>query len=290
MTFKKPPRGYRMMEHPLPHNFFYAFDLDFMDATKDATILPLFRTDTTAIAADQIICNPTNAGFAEDTGPTILNGSIIPKVMVSAKFNLSQATIADNEFGSVVVNVMPLYMAFLDTYEAKNAGPPSTEVEAIIEMQAISTGKKGVPLYSGIDLTAGTLPMSTITNGDVFGDWKLSVDTKLESVAFTQNDYYDALQYFSIAGMIRKVSGRKRSFVLSRDRTAHMFSDNFTSPSVKRGNHYTFCGLLVWVNIPGTAGSYGAAGDWNGADLDIIHGNVQVRYDEWNVDFDQTAY
>lgn len=291
MAFRRPPKGYRKMEYPLPHNFEYHFNLDFLDLTRDATMVTLFRGSETTNAADTIVANPAHPSFLEDTGPTVIMGSIIPKVMVSIKMNLPQVVIADNEFGSLVVNVMPLYFAFKDTLEAINSGPPETEVEEILEMQHAAVPKRTNPLWSGIDLSSNlNHPLSTVTDTDVATtDWLLTTDAKLESVAFDDKVYYDSLQYYSNAGMVRKVTGRKQSFVLRRDRTAHMFSNNFTYPMVKRINSYTYCGILIWTTTPGTTGSYGESGDWNPTDLDLVHFNVQVRFDEWNADFDQTT-
>ncbi len=290
MPFLRPPRGYRQMEHPLPHKFDYNFALDFLDTTKDATMLTLFRTTEDALGAETIEVNPSHPNFVEDTGPTILNGSIIPKVNVTMKMNLSQATLLDNEFGSVVVNVLPIYIAFESTLVAQNVGPPETEIEDIVELSHNTTLKKTNVLWANVKLSAGTHPLSTITNADTISDWNLTTNSTMESVAFSPGELYDAFRYYTNAGMLRKVTGRRRSFVLSRDRTAHLYSNNFTNPSVKRGNSYTFCGMLVWVTTPGATGSYGVATDFDAADKDIINFNTRITFDEWNVDFDQTAF
>ncbi len=58
---------------------------------------------------------------------------------------------------------------------------------------------------------------------------------------------------------------------------------------VKRGNNYTYCGGLFWVDKPGARGSYGTDTDFLST-ADDIHFQVGVRFDEWNPDFDQTAF
>ncbi len=290
MVFRKPPKGYRSQEHPLPHDYNYRFDLDFLDATKDATMLTFFRTTEDANGAEDIVCNPSHASFVEDEGPCILNGSIVPKLELSMKMNLSQATLADNEFGSIQVNLLPIYIAFESTLVAQNVGPPESEIEDLLELQHNTTLKRTNPLFANVKLSYGTHPLSTVTNTDAFGDYNLTTNNTMESIAFNVTTLFDAFDYYSNSGMLRKVTGRRRSYVLSRDRTAHLYSNSFTYPSVKRGNSYTYCGMLVWISTPGDIGSYGALGDWNGADLDIVHFNTKVRFDEWNVDFDQTAF
>ncbi len=73
-----PPKGYSQMQYPLPHNFSYGMALHAENELKNSVILTMFRTSENAVGVDAIEVNPRNALFAEDTGPLIHVGSIVP--------------------------------------------------------------------------------------------------------------------------------------------------------------------------------------------------------------------
>lgn len=286
---KHPPRGYNKMQHPLPHNFSYYGIFDILDLAKDATILTLFRGSETTLAPDTIEVNPRHDDFAEDTGPTCIFDSIIPKVNFTFRASLSQAMLGDYEFAKVLIKVMPIYIAFEDSLIAKNMNSPAeTEVEDILELAHSATSYRVNPLFASKLTTRGTQPYSTITAVDTDATWGLTTNANLESVAFENFLFYDALQYYTNRGMLNKVIGPIKTFELTREKSALYHSDNFTNPSVKRINPYTFCAVLVWTEIPGVH-SQGFSGEYNGTDLDLVYFNADVRFDEWNAEFDQTT-
>ncbi len=286
---KTPPRGYRMLDYPLPHEFQYGGTFDFLDLSKDATMITILRSSETTTGVEAVEVNPRHAAFAEETGPTIANGSIVPRISFTLRASLSQATTVDNEFGAVQFHMLPIYTAFLDSMEASD-DKTGEDVEGILELATSATAAKRVqPLFSGTNLTNGLAqPVNTVLDTEVFGDYGLTTDLVLESVAFTQDDFYDAMQYYTNGGMLKKVSGSIKTWTLSRDRRAMYHSNNFTNPTVKRGNAWMFCGVLLWTSIPGVH-SFGIGTDFNGTDLDLVHFNLQIRFDEWNPNFDQTT-
>ncbi len=290
MGFKKVPKGYRRNEHPLPHEFDYNFTLKPLTTLKQHTMVTFLRTSEQYTGIEAVEVNPSHANFAEETGPGIANGSIIPKLSIDVKVTGSQALWADNEFGKINCHFMPIYIAFLDTLEAQDT-KTDVQVEDILELSHATGTHATSPLYDGNDLTgiASPHPLNTVLRAEVFGDYGLTASDTLEHVNFDLNVFFDALSYYSNASMLRKTTGKMKTFSLSRDRTYHQFSNNFTFPMVKRGNSYTFCGALCWVDKPGDRGSYGASTDYLST-ADEIHWRIHTRYDEWNPDFDQTAY
>ncbi len=284
-----PPRGYNKMQHPLPHNFMYQGVFDILDAAKDATYISLFRGDETANPPDTIEVNPRHGSFAEDGGISVCMDSIIPKVSFTFRASLSQAMLTDNEFAKVIIKFMPVYMAFEDSYTAKNINMPAeTEVEDILQLTHATVSKRGGPNFASKLTTRGSHPASTITQTDSTTTLGLTTNLELESVAWNAPLFYDALQYYTNSGMLSKHIGQIHTFELSRDKSALYHSSNFTNPMVKRINPYTYCGVLLWCEIPGVH-SPGSTGDFNATDLDTVWFNAAVKFDEWNSEFDQTT-
>ncbi len=287
---KHPPRGYTKMQYPLPHDFSYKGVFDILDPAKRATYVTLFRGTETSLAPDGIEVNPRHDDFAEDPGPTCIFDSIIPKVSFTMRASLSQAMTTDFEFAKVIFKMMPVYIAFEDSLTAKNINSPAeSEIEDILHLSHTVTSHRTQPLFvtkltdDGVDH-----PLSVVTAADSATTWGLTTNAKLENVAFSPAVYYDALSYYTNAGMLRRVTGPVKTWTLTRDKSMVYHSDNFTNPSVKRINPYTFCAALIWTEIPG-AHAPGNSGDYNGTDLDLVWWQADIRFDEWNAEFDQTT-
>ncbi len=281
-----PPRGYRQAEYPLPHNFGFNFALSAEAATKDSTIVTLFHTREDAASAESIEVNPRNANFAEDGGAVIHNGSIIPKLNLTFSMRLTKIAEATDGIRALKVNWMPIYISFLNSLEAEDA-KTAVQVEDILELQHAVDNKDTYPLNSSTKLDeTGSISASTIPLTEVFGDLGLTTNLIPESVAFDKSLFYNALEYYTNQGMLKKVIGKMNTVVVTRDRPFLYHSNNFTYPSVKRGNPYTFCGILF--NLP-QAADYDQivqASEVTAISHVQIAGNV--RFSEWNATFDQS--
>ncbi len=290
MGRKFPPRGYSQTQFPLPHDFNYKFALDAADTTKEATICTLFRASEGAINADTVLVNPAHATFAEDTGPMVYMGSIIPRVSVSFTAKINQVAHDIDKVQHLNFKWMPIYTAFLNTLDAENVGTPASDIETIIEMKHDTTNKRAGPLFTGTDLlNAACHPLSTIGETEVFGDYDLTTNAIMEAVNFQEEEFWDAKSYYTNAGMLNKVTGSFRTVSLDFDRKPYTYgSSNFTKPMVKRGNPYMFCGILFYVPPAGEFGQTAEAADIT-TSISHIQFYVKVRFDEWNSEFDQTA-
>ncbi len=286
---KFPPKGYRLTDHPLPHDFRYGASFDILDATKDATIITILRASEDAtVGIEAVEVNPRHASFAEETGPTCAMGSIVPKISFTLRGSLSQAMLVDNEFAKVNLNMIPIYSSFLSSLDASD-DKTTEDIELLLDLSHDVTAKRTEPQFGTVNLTnASTHPVNTVLETEVFGDYGLATDLTLESVAWDENRFYNALSFYTNGGMLRKVTGPKKTWTLSRDRPFLYHSMNFINPSVKRMNPYTFCGVILWSSLVGNH-SFGITIDFNAADLDTVSWNCEIRFDEWNIDFDQTA-
>ncbi len=282
---KFPPRGYKQKEFPLPHDIDSFFTLNVGVSTKAATIIPLLETSEQVISAESIEVHPYNLSFSEENSHMIHFESVVDRMMLKFTISLTKASIETDGVRSLLVKYMPIYMAFVDDYDAMD-DKTDTDIEALIEMQHAENKKDGYPLYNGTDISTGGIPMSNVnfpTQG--FADMGLTTDTKIEAVGFNEQEFFDAMSYYSNKGKLKKVVGQLKSVIVTRDRPFRYYSNNYTNGTVKRGNPYTFCGMLFYVPQAGTIGQHLQAADVTTSTG--VYVEYQTRYDEWNSEFYQ---
>lgn len=284
---KFPPRGYNQMEYPLPHNFEYQFGLS-PYATFNSTITTLIRHSEDTNPADTVEVNPSHAAFAEETGTVILPDSIIPKINLHMSAQMNQVMAETDQIKFIKFNWMPIYMAFSDMYEAED-NVTDVNVESILELVHQANFKDATPLFNNLKCKREeNHPMSTINQTETFADMNLDTDIKMECVTFDEQLMWDTLSYFSNGPMLAKAMGQWHTEYLRFDRPWTFNSSNFTHPTVKRGNEFTYCGILFHVPIVGTAQQFHQAADVT-VSTSLIEFDIQCRYDEWNNQFDQTS-
>jgi len=286
---KFPPKGYSQMEYPLPHNFNYQFSLSPETATKNSTMIPLIRTSEVCNVADAIEVNPSHSSFAEETGSIIQPDSIIPKMNIHMTAQMNKSLDVTDKIRFLKFNWMPIYMAFLDMYEAVE-NETNVTVSDVLQLTTDVNPKMGKALYNNVKLLGATnWPMSTVNFTEVFGTAGLDTDVTGEGITFVEETMWDTLSYGSNSSMLAKAMGKWNSVTLDVRRPWIFNSNNFTNPTVKRGNEYTYCGILFHVPLVDTVDQWYEVGDVTAANS-FIDFDVKVRYDEWNSQFDQTAF
>ncbi len=283
---ERPPKGYQQRDFPLKHYVSYNFGLQAEDETKNSTICTLFRYTDLAVAPFNIDVHPNDANYAEDQGAIIHYDSIIPKVNLKIMATLTKGAIETDKVRSIILNWMPIYTAFVDSLDSEDE-KTGNDIEGLIELQHDTTNKDVYPLFAGPKLTDGSAhPLSTVPLSEALGDVGLTTTAVLESVAFDKTAYFSAMRYYTNKGMLKKVTGRMKSILVTRDRPYIYTSSNFTQPMVKRGNPYTFCGILFHLPQGGSVDQTFRAGDTTA----ISHLNItmQANFSEWNNNFDQS--
>jgi len=283
-VYKQVPKGYLRAEHPLPHNLKFDFQMGMETGVPNqATYLPLIMNDEALVNADAVNANPRHASFAEADHSYCHHDSIIPKMMVSFKAKMTKGAIVTDEVRHIVFNWMPVYTSFLNRLEAEDS-KTAVQIEDILELTHETVGKSVVPTWSGSNITGDNIELHATPTTALMG---LTTNAIPESVIFDKDQFYDALQFMTNAPMLRKVIGRMHTVHLTRDRIYSFYSSNFTNPMVKRINDYTFCGILVQIPQAGTPDQMILAADTTA--IDHVAFAAQVRYDEWNSEFDQTT-
>jgi len=293
---KHPPRGYFDQEYPLPHVFQYKFSLQLQDVAQDATICPLFRNSTeNTTQIDLIEVNPQNTLFAESNGPTCHKGSIIPRTTVSIKAFLSEASaLTFDPLGinkPVMFNWAPIYTSFANSLDAAD-DRTGLAVSDIMEL-AKGFFEEVNPLYvADLDNAVGhssAFPLTTEPSNfvdETFDDWGLGVDTVMEHVAWSKNVYFNHVRFGTNSAMLRKVCPKIHTGVVTAGRPFSHYSNNFTMPSVKRINPFTFCGILF--SVPAAGDTEQPILDSEVTDIEHLFFTVRVLFDEWNPNFDQS--
>lgn len=291
MAYRKtPPRGYRMQEYPLPHEFLYNFDLGFDVAGKNSTICTLIKATKASTGVEGVEVNPRHGSFTEEASPTIHQDSIVPRLSINISARISeparnQATFPLKE---MIFKYAPIYTAFKDDLTAEDE-KTGTKIESIIGLQKDAvTNLDAYPLFDGNDLLASDdHPLSNVNDAnEAFGDYALTGSATLENVVFNEGTYYDCRNYYTNGAKLAKVMPKINTVLLRSERPWHMYSNNFTNPTVKRGNPFTFCGILFFVPIAGAYGQVRDVGDVTNIEHIVIQ--MKVRFDEWNHSFDQT--
>ncbi len=294
MVFRTPPSGYRSMENPLLHDWNIQTHLDVENELLNSTIVPIFRASEKALLVEDVEVNPQHASYKEDAGCTVFMGSIVPRISVTITAQLDQLAFETDSIEHMNFKWMPIYTAFLSSLDAQNDGSPASDIETILELNHGTNNKEVTPLYDGNDLqgtaSTGSIPLSDVTDSDeAFTDWNLTTDALLEAVAFDEQAFWDAKAHYTNKGMLNKVTGRFTNVTLDYHRRPYVYSsNNFTNPIVKRGNPYTFCGILFHLPQAGEFGQLCGDSDVSSSIAHIRIG-VRVRFEEWNNAFDQTT-
>ncbi len=292
MIYKRPPRGYKLNDFPLPHKFAYWGSLSAKSVNEAAVMLTLIRSSESQTAIEAVEVNPIHTNFAEETGPTIALGSIVEKWKCSMDFQLSKNAIETDKVRNLLVHWMPIYSAFREDLEAKD-DKSDTEIEDILFLTRNDSTKTVLPTM-GTDkvLSGGLQPLNTVNDTEVFGDYGLTTNNILETVRFLSETYRDAMRFFSNRGLLKKLTGRIHVHRLSRDKNIHIKFPMFVNPRVKRGNPYMFCAVLIWLEQGNTTTSHNqivSASELTVVSLGHVNFVVRCEWDEWNPQYDQTA-
>ncbi len=280
----RPPRGYRLDEYPLPHQFAYVVNLQAEDETKNSTYFPILRTSEVLVTPEAIVVNPANAAFAEDPGCLIHKGSIVPKIRMTLNAYITKVGRVTDAIKAINFEWTPIYIAFLNSLEAEDTRT-AIQVEDILELSHDTTNKDTIVNFSTVKIYGSAHPLSTVGIAEALADVGLTTTAIMESVALDKSLIVDAKHYFDNGGMLKKVMGKTHRITIKDDRPYNYFSNNFTYPSVKRGNPYTFCGILLHVAQAGDAEQLLEASETTA--IDHITVKARFQYNEWNPVFDQ---
>lgn len=291
-----PPRGFKNELYPLRHRILYSFGLSAVTGTQNSAFATLIRhTSDVAVAPSAIEVNPHNTNYNSETGPAVQKMSIIDKLTLSIKFNMTEggktgeilSGIFGDSLGHVKLTWRPVFFSFGEKLDAAD-DDTGTTVATILGLTKDATFEDVVPLTTNKLNVAGpselSQPVSTVNIVEVFGDYNMTTDTTMEDHPWDETLFQDALRRYTNKGALKACVGRTRHVHLS-DTVPYKtyFLDKFVPRAVRRVVPYTFMGIQFNCPI-----SSDIEQDFHNSNLTAGTAHVGVKiianYHEWNAD------
>ncbi len=273
-----PPKGYLPPEMAFEHDCSARFSLSAYSETKNSTMVPLVFQDPNIEVASTTFVNPKHASFEQSANSACLNDSSVPQLQLSFNCSLSKLAIETDALRNLKLNYMFINTAFLSRLDANDSGT-SQDIENILELNHATASEEVHPLYSGVDL-----PVNYAMPAAQLG---LTTDTKIESIAFVKDTFFEAMKWFENKSMLRTVAPTMRTVTLKKDYPYQRSGILPMKPIVKYMNPYTFCALLFHVEIAGSAQQIPNLADITDLALGHVNINMKWRFREWNKEFYQ---
>ncbi len=273
-----PFRMVKQKIFPRPHSFQVNWGFALEDAIDtDTTMVPVCFYDEGLGATSAYESNPEHASFAETTSANCFPQSRVDNIYGNLSVRLSKAAIETDKVSALTFAVMVVSLAFKESYTAIDE-KSQNEIQDILELQTESTDRQGGPLYVALDMPIGSQATAVAPTNTPFLDTNLS----LEPVAFSEEFFYDAMQYYTNKGMLKKVQSGLKWYTLTKQRPYINIPIHIKSGS-KFMNAYNYQGILVHAPFSGSAKQLMSAGDTT--DVTHLYCSFTARYNEWNSDF-----
>jgi len=288
-----PPAGFKATLYPLRHKFGYSAGLSFVTETMNSTMFTLVKNYKTAGPAADIIVNPSNALFEVETGAICAPMSIIDKLKLTLRFNLTDHGNATNKIKNCSLSWTPIFFSFPEKLDAADDKTTDT-VAAILSLTKDATNEDITPAFATklpVDGTSDlTHPISTANLTESAAILNLTTDLTMEGVPFNQDRFFNALRYYTNKGALKACIGSTRNVKLSStgqgsiSKTFHI--NKFVPRAIRRIVPYTFFAILIHVplNTQFNQGYYSGTVVASKSDIGV---KALITYDEWNIDHKQ---
>ncbi len=287
-----PPKGFKATLYPLRHTFHYACGLSAFTSTMNSTMLTLVKNYKGVNAPNTIEVNPKNSGFMVETGAICAPMSIIDKLTLNLRFNLTEVAFSADKIISLNMQWTPIFFSFPEKLDAVDDKSTNT-VAGILELTKDATQEDVTPAFGTklpVDGPSDVVHPTTSQNfTEVFGTLNLTTNTGMEAVPFNNQMFYDALRYYTNRGALKACIGKTRKFTLSTSLAGrggsvkNFFIKKFVPRAVRRIVPYSFFAILIHVPLVSQPAQVYAD-----ADLTSSKAHVGVRatvhYHEWNAD------
>lgn len=264
--------------YPQPHNSIMSYETSMENATvRDVTICPIVMYDEGLGDPASVNTHQQHASFAPTTQPNCYPDSRIDKVFCMLEISPTKAFSETDALRTQKIGFMPIFTSFLEDITAKDEVTGET-IGTILELQTEATDRQCFPLWNTVKMNA-SYGTSTTFPANVPG---LTAGQAAEAVAFDIEKYYDALQYYSNAGKLKKVQGGLKWITLKRGQT-RKFLIRLRSKA-KFMNPYTQFSLMIIQPKADTDYQNNVAAETTAAYH--TRWTIRTRYNEWNENFD----
>ncbi len=296
-----PPRGFKSELYPLRHRLIHSFGLGLATENLNSAYIPLVMgsTDMASTNPETIVVNPHNSNYVEDTGPLVRQMSIIDKLSMSLKFNLTEGCndLAETAAGvftgdglqSIHMLWRPIFGSFTEKLDSTDDETGLTAA-AVLGLTHDATNKDVVPITTNklpiIGQSDLSLPMSKDNDIQVFGDYNMSSNVTMEDHVWDEDIFQTALRRATNKGAIRSLVGRTRHFTLTRSRPyKNFFLDKFVPRAIRRIVDFSFLGIQIHIPfITDVEQTYHAT---NLSAVAHVGVKCITHFHEWNAEHDQ---
>ncbi len=297
-----PPSGFKSELYPLRHRLAYGGGLSVGSETRNTALLTLVRHTNDVIAGTpgSIVVNPHNTNYVEDAGPAVCKMSIIDKLSMSLKFNLTSLNAEAHHSSGVSTSEVftgdnipalkflwrPIFFSFAEKLAAAD-DDTGTTVETILGLTSDATFEDVVPLTTNKLPTSGSSaidhPVSTVNIAEVFGDYNMTTTLVMEDHVWNEKLFHDALRRYTNKGALASMVGRTRHVTLTRNRPfKNYWIDKFVPRAIRRVQPYSYFGIQIHVLIDtDVEQAYIDTDPTTGGHLGF---KLLCNYHEWNVD------
>ncbi len=284
-----PPIGFTQTLYPLRHRVLYSFGLNAKDEDNNTHLATLVRhtndiITTGAGVPKMIVVNPRNTAYVQDAGPAVCNMSIIDRLTLSIRFNITEQFTTDS-MKSIKLLWRPIFFSFSEKLAVAD-DDTGTTVETILGLTSDSTFEDVVPLTTNKLPIAGTSnlpqPTSTVNIAEVFGDYNMTTDLVNEDHVWDENLFQDAMRHFTNKGALKSMVGRTRHLTLTDNMTyKNYYIDKFVPKAIRRVQPFTFFAIQTHVPLDADiTQSYSASA--HTSSVAHIGCKMIANYHEWN--------
>jgi len=296
-----PPRGFEMERYPLRHRLIYSFGLSVRTGTMNSACTQLIHSTSDMDAESSAIkVNPHNSAYVSDGGAVVRQMSIIDKLRLSIRINMTdncndRAETASGVFtGDGIKHIKllwrPIFFSFPEKLDAAD-DDTTTTVAAILGLTKDATNEDVVPLTTNKLPVIGTSdlfqPLSTVNQTQVIADLNYTTDASMEDHVWDEDIFQDALRRYTNKGALKACIGRTRYVNLNRNNPYYSFyAEKWVPRPIRRVVPYGF--FAIQFHLPMI----------NEIDQDymsnictpsVAHVGIKViaNYHEWNHQHDQ---
>ncbi len=297
-----PPQGFKSQLYPLRHKLLYSFGLSAVTVGQNSAcpILIMGSTDMSSTDPDTIKVNPHNTNYVEDSGPLVRQMSIIDRMRISIRFNLTshindkQETASSTFTGDGLHHIRmlwrPIFFSFPEKLAAADDDTGNT-VATILALTSDDTNQDVVPLTTNdLPTTGGSAknqPISTVNDIQVFGDFNMTTNLAMEDHVWDEELFQNASRRFTNRGALKACVGRTRFVNLTRNKPfQNFFINQFVPRAVRRVVDRTFMALQIHVPVNADI-SQDYTAITPTANVAHIGCKIICTYHEWNNEHNQ---
>ncbi len=288
---ERPPPGYNKRDKPLHHSFYYSIGLRADSSQLNKSMMTFLRTTLDSVDPATINVNPRNSAFAVETSPTICFDSIIQMMTITQSIFLSEAAIATDKINQFAFYDWNIHGAFEDSWTPADE-KTTTTIAQLLHVTSDTTKEDVVPEVNGVKITGKDQPVSNkVFPTEAFGDYNLTTNKVPEG---TTDDFdmideiFDAKQYYTNGGKLNSLMGKiNKTILTNHKRQSLRFEKRFTPKNVRFGNPHLFFGRQLYLPKVDEKGQLMIQGGTVGA-APQVGIKTNVRFNEWNPDFDQS--